>query len=1052
MIQRAALALYSNGHLLLLSILVVVAAGASSFVGLPRMEDPRIRNRNPTIITAFPGASAERVDALVTEPLEKAVREVAAVKILKSESRPGISLIRIEIDDFAPDPAKTFALLRDKVGDIEGVLPREAGKPFFEDQRRAVGYSLIYALRGPAKPSVAPLEHTVAETVLGRLATELADRLRNLRGTEVVRVFGAPTEELAVEPDVEELAALGLRLEDVAARIRAADAKVPAGTIRATRIDLDVETRGELDSIARVAEVPVATDPESGAIVRVGDVAQLRRQAADPPVTLAFSGGERVILVAARITEATSIDQWTGAARRVVDGFRAGPAAGLVVDEVFVQQTYVNERLGGLAANLLMGGGIVVLVVLLLMGGRAAAIVATAIPLCTAVVMFTLGVLGIPIHQMSIFGLIIALGLLIDNAIVMTDEVAKLRRQGRGRLDAVRQAVDHLRVPLLSSTLTTALSFAPILLLPGNVGDFIGSIAVSVVAAVLASFALAMTVTAALAGRYLGEPVADGSASGLRGLWREGLSSSRLQRAYLAFLRVVLRRPLIAAAAVLAVPVLGFVQAGDRGLVFFPAADRNQFQVEVWMAPGTPALATAEARAAVEARLRAHREVEDVHWVVGASFPAVYYNVIERRDRTPHLAHGVVDLASAGDLGPVLRSVERELRDAFPHMQIIARRFGQGPPIDAPVELRLSGSSPRVLRELGEQVQGVLRRNPAVLETRATIEAGRPKVWFQADEDQLRFAGLSPTAASQQLRAGLDGVAAGSVLEGPEEIPVRVQLPDAARRSTASMLARGLVGPDGARVPVSAVGPLRLEPQTAAIARYAGVASNTVEAYLADGVNSPDVSAQALRDLDEAGFELPAGYLLQPGGDAAESGKAVGLLLMYAPVLVTLMLSALVLAFRSFALAGLMGLVAVGAAGSGLLALGIYGGPLGFNPFLGTAGLIGIAFNDAIVVLAALRAAPDARRGEIGAMVREVSGCTRHVLSTTFTTMGGFLPLLLFDKGDFWPPIAVVIGGGVLGSTLLALVLVPAAYRLIGAPLARREAAGTAGFAMGGAS
>lgn len=1039
MIERASYSMMRNGHLLLLTLIVLVAAGASSFAGMPKMEDPRIENRNPTIITALPGASAERVDALVTEPLEDVIREVAEVKILRSESRPGVSLIRIEIDDFAPDPKEVFGRLRDKITDAQPLLPNEARDPLFDDQRRAVGYSLIFALR-------AEDDEPVPLTLLGRLATDLADRLRSVSGTEVVRIFGEPEEEITVLTDPHELAALGLTPQDLADQIAAADAKVPAGIVRGPDQDLDLETAGELDSLARIASIPVDVDREQGAAIRVGDLAEVRRSPAEPPAEIAYTDDHRSILVAARITEATSIGRWTEAARALAVEFRQGPAAGLLLEEVFVQEDYVSERLGGLGLNLLLGAGVVLLVVLLLMGFRSAMIIGSALPLCAAAVLFTLSVLGVPIHQMSIFGMIIALGLVIDNAIVVTDEIAKQRARGVEGLAAVYEAVAHLQVPLLSSTITTVLSFAPILLLPGNVGDFIGSIAVSVISAILASFLIAMVITAALAGRFL-EREAEQT------VWHSGLHTPRLTARFRGWMETLLRRPFLASGLVLAIPLFSFLQAGDRGLVFFPAADRNQFQVEVWLPPGASIHATDRARRQVEELLRGHGEVERVHWVIGASYPAVYYNVIERRDLSPQLAHGIVDLADPQDTGRVLQAVARQLHEELPELQVIARRFGQGPPIDAPVEIRLSGPSPTVLRELGEQVAAALHRHPDVLETRMTIEAGRPKVWIDAPEDELRMLGLMPTEVSAQIRSWLDGAFGGTVLEGPEE--VRVRLPDDQRTSLESLLEKGLVaaqpaqapmterGGDGTSVPdwipVSTLGALRLSSQTAGIARYNGATTNTIEAYLVDGVNPPDVSAAALRSLEDSGFTVPSGYQLALGGDAAESGKAIGLLLTYAPVLVTLMVASLVLAFRSFALAGLMFVVAVGAAGCGLLALGSYGFPLGFNAFLGTAGLIGIAFNDAIVVLAAIRAQPDARSDDVQAIVREVLGCTRHVLSTTFTTMGGFLPLLLFDGGDFWPPLAVVIGGGVFGSTLLALVLVPALYRVIGAPLARRQ-------------
>jgi multidrug efflux pump subunit AcrB len=1028
MIVRPALAIMRNLHLLVMLLFLVLTAGASSLLSLPRTEDPRITMRNPIVLTRLPGASPERVEALVSEKIEQKLKEISGIRSVDSTSRAGISVVSITLEDHVYDSEEVFAEIRDQIGAAVPLLPAEASPPIFDDKRGATAFSMIAALTTTREKQLG---------ILSRLAEDLADRLRAVSGTELVRLYGEPEEELTAVVDDAELAALGLTTADLAAALLAADAESPSGLLRGPDSDLVLEVRGELDSLERVRDVPLRIAAD-GALVRVGDVAQVTRRWREPAEEIGLVDGIRAVYVAARMEPGERADVWAARARRVVRGFEAEVGGPVDLRVVFDQSRYTIERLGSLDSNLMLGGGVVVAVVLFTMGLRAGLVVGAALPLTAALALFGLLASGGSLQQMSIFGMTIALGLLIDNAIVVVDEVSARLREGASRELAVEQAVSHLFSPLLASTLTTVLAFAPIPLLIGNVGDFVAPIGVAVILALVASFALSMTVVPALAGRFVAGPEA--GAEGTR-WWHDGLELPRAATAWRRALAAGLRRPALAIGIAIALPGLGFALSPKLGSQFFPPVDRNMFDVQVWL-PGDASLERTRGLVErVEAVMRGHEEVQRVAWLVGGSFPSVFYNLVMSRDDASHYARGTVETRTAAEVKTLLPVLQDEIDRVVPDAQVVVRQFGQGPPVEAEVELELRGPALPVLQALGEEVRKRLIERPEVLHTQATLERGTPKLWVDVDEDEARLAGLTLRDVAAQLEGRLEGRTGGSVREGFEELPVRVRTRDAERSNRDGLSDTQLLRATTRDwLPLAALGELELRPEIGAVTRCDGVRCNQVRGYLRAGSLPIEVTNAAMASLEASGFSLPPGYSLRVGGDSEEQATAVSNLLAYAPVLGVLMLATVVLSFRSFALAALLLGVAGLSAGVGLLATWAAGFPFSFNSILGTAGLIGVALNDSIVVLAAIRGERRARQGETDAVVEAVLGCGRHVVSTTLTTIGGFLPLLVFVGGDFWPPLAIVLAGGVAGATVLATVFVPAGYLLLTRPSFARRA------------
>lgn len=1007
---------YRNRQLLLLTLLLIVVWGVSAFLTLPRLEDPEIVQRFARITTFLPGATPERVETLVTEKIEDRLFELEEIASLRSTSSTGVSVITVEIKERISDVDPVWAKVRSKVNDAEPELPPDASTPEYADNSTQAS-ALILGLTWTQAdaPNYA---------ILGRLAAALEDRLRAIPGTETVDIFGEPDEEIRVDIAATELSRLGLSAAALAQQIAASDAKVSAGQFRDRSSEFLLEVNSTLSSLEQIRAIPI-TAGSAGQVMQLGDIATVTRAVQDPPPDLALVNGYPAIALAAKVESAERVDQWARQARAVMETFRAELPQGIGLSVVLDQSQYVQQRLNGVISNLILGSLLVMAVSLLILGWKSALLVGLALPLTTLTVFGTMKMLGVPLHQMSVTGIIIALGLLIDNAIIVVDEVQGRLRAGRAAGEAVAETVGHLLVPLLASTLTTVLAFIPIATSPGSVGEFIGTIGLTVILALLSSLALSLTVIVALVGRlHRWNPLPQ------HWQWvQHGLTDETLTRAYRWSLQTVFHRPWLGVSLSLVLPIIGFAVFATLPQQFFPPTNRNQVQVEFEL-PTQASLAATQAQVEQVRNLALqHPEVVDIHWFMGRSAPPFFYNVLDNRRNAQNFAQGIVQLASTDRIRETIQALQRDLDAAFPQAQILVKQLEQGPPFDAPIELRIYGADLAGLRAVGDRLRADLAQVPDVIHTRATLTEALPKLALTVDEAQARRLGLDNRAIATQLNAALDGRTGGSILDGSRDIPVRVRVPEEQQGNLDAIAALEIVTTEG-QLPLTAISTLSLVPDTASISRRNGQRINTVQGFITAGALPSTVLAAFQQHLLDQGFELPPGYRIEYGGEADARGTAVGNLLSTVGVLGILMTATLVLSFNSFGLAALIGSVAVLAVGLAALALKVFGSIFGFTAILGTLGLIGLAINDSIVVLAALREDPEAKLGQPQAMETVVLHATRHVIATTVTTMVGFVPLLL-DPTGFWPPLAIAIAGGLGGATLLALYYIPSMYRLM---------------------
>jgi multidrug efflux pump subunit AcrB len=1010
---------YDRPRTLVLLVLFLIAAGFAALASQPRLEDPSLTTRNASVFTPWPGATPERVEAQVTEPLERAIREVPEVKTVESSSRTGLSNIAITLDAGVSSEAaadSVWTRVRDRISDARTELPPGVGATEL-DNDLFPAFTVITALRwqrdGP--PNLA---------ILSRYAEELQTSLRNVGSTDLVRIFGAAEEEIVVEVATERLAAAGMHVADVAQALDAADPKAAAGALHGRERDTLLDVGGEFDTVGRIASVPLNQGAASS--LQVGDVAQVVRGHETPPDDMAIIGGERAVVVATRMAQTAQVGPWVEHVQTELDAFRDRLPAGVKLDVLFDQSTYAEQRFGGLLTNLGLGVAIVVVVLVSTLGWRAALTVAFALPLTSLGALFVINLMGESLNQMSVTGLIVALGLVVDASIVMVDAVRRKLREGMTARAAVADSVTHFWAPLLASTVTTMLAFMPIALMPGAAGEFVGGIAFSVMAALAVSYLVALTVTASVAGLVPG-PLTDGG-----GWLQNGVRLPAVRRGFEAMLDAVLAHPRKAIAVCFVLPATGLWAAGQLDVAFFPPADRNQINVEVWL-PDDAAIT--ETRAVVDrmaADLKGVAGVEKADWFLGRSAPSNYYNVVMRQEGVPNYAQGqvyTVDAAAASELVPQL---QRMFDRRVPRAQVLVQEVSQGPPFEAPLMLRVYGPNLDTLRDLGEQVRDVMAATGGVTHTRSILSGGSPKVNLNVDENSALAAGLRLSDVAARLQALQDGQRGGSVIEGPRELPVRVRVPDAARADLPNLMAQELAGAPGTGplrgAPLQAVAEAELVPNATPITRRNGRRLVTVFGYIEGDALPQPVLDKVLANLDRADFTIPSGYDLELGGENAERGEATSNLAANVPMIVVLMVAATALTFNSFRLAGVLFVVALQAFGLGLLSVAVVGYNLGFIVIVALMGLVGLAINAAIIIMAAFRDDDHAAAGDRAAM-RDVvvSKTSRHIVSTTVTTFGGFTPLIL-SSGAFWPPFAVAIAGGTLLTTVISFVFVPAVY------------------------
>jgi len=1019
-----------NGRLMSLAIILLIVSGLGALSTMPRMEDPRMENRHASVLTRLPGASAERIEVLITEKIEQKLRKISEIKNITSVSRPGISAVKLELNDEVTDSLPIWSRVRDLINDVAPQFPPNTLAPTLEDDR-SYAFTQLIALSWQGDTSI-----DIAS--LGRYANDLQNRLRIVPGTDIVNIFGQGQEEVLVEIDQDLSSKLNLSSKLLAQKIQQSDAKVSAGQLVNHQNQMQVELIGAFDSVTRIENIPVSQNT-SGTVLRLGDIAKINKSLVWPAQEIAIVNDKPALVVAARMLPNLRIDQWSDNIKSELAVYAKQLPQNIELEVLFDQNIYTEKRLGDLIGNIALGFVLISAVLLVTLGWRSAAIVAASLPLT---VLFTLSVMnfyGIPIHQMSVTGLVVALGIMVDNAIVMTDTIQTKRQEGMGRLDSVSHAIKHLWLPLLGSTITTILAFMPLILMPGAAGEFVGGIAYSVIFSLIGSYVISHTIVAGLAGRFIPKRVANKGSSFEetkgRQWYQVGIHLPKINSSFEKALHWALSYKKTTVIAVFCLPLLGFVLSKQLSEQFFPPSDRDMFQIELFMPSQSSIINTQKISQQVSNYLYQQQGIEKVRWFIGKNAPSFYYNLVPTQDGFQNYGQAMVtatNFQSANQLIPQLQSALDEL---VPQAQILVRKLEQGPPFNAPVELRIFGPNLDTLKVIGDDLRKIMTQTTDIIHTRVSLRPGTPKIWVKADEEAAALLGLSLVDIAQQLQGSLSGQVSGSIIEATESIPVRVRIANEDRANLSDLANINLLSRTSTSsgimnnqpVPLTAIADFSLKPSRGAIPHRNGSRINVVEGYIRSGVLPSDVLTKVKENIAAINYQLPSGYNIEIGGESSQRDDAVGQLLASVGVIFTLLITVVVLSFNSFRLGGIIFFSALQSVGLGLLTVYIFGYPFGFTVIIALLGLMGLAINAAIVIIAELKGDALAVQGDSNAIIKGVQSCTRHITSTTITTVGGFLPLILAG-GGFWPPFAIAIAGGTVLTTLLSFLFVPAAF------------------------
>jgi multidrug efflux pump subunit AcrB len=841
---------------------------------------------------------------------------------------------------------------------------------------------------------------------------------------------------VAVTARPDRLAQYGLTAADLFGALQARGAVADGGEVDAGAAALRVRAAGPFRADDEVAALRVAT--ARGAPVRLGDVAAVDRRYADPTYAARVDGAPAV-LMSVEMQEGRNIVAYGRDLDRALAAVRPLLPPDLRIDRVADQPTQVRHRVLDFGREFAIAVVAVILVTVLLLPLRVAAIAALAIPATVAVTVAALHALGIALHQISFAGLVVALGMVVDDAIVIADNYVELLDEGVARPEAAWRSASDLAGPVLGATLTIVASFLPLgLLLPGTVGEFIRALPFTVAVALLCSFGVAMFLTPLLCLAFIKTGLRPHAAAGEAAPARRRRTPlDVMQAAYERAMAWAMPRPRLTLALAALSVAAGAALLGTRPQRFFPPAERPQFVVDVWMPEGTRFAATDSTVARLAAALRRTPGVAQVGAFVGGSAPRFYYNV-EPEFNVPNFGQLVVNTRDMHATPALQASLHAPLARLAPEATVLVRQLEQGPALKAPIEVRLAGEDPATLRALADRAARVLEAAPGSEYVRTDWREDQPGLALALRRETAARLGLTEADVARQLGLGFDGAPASTFWEGARRVDVRLRFDSASRAGPADVGDAYVTAPaTGARVPLRAVADVRAEWAPSRIVRRNGVRTVSVLAYAQPGVLASTVLAAARPGLEA--IALPAGYRLAYGGEVENQGEVQGPMAVALSVSLLAIFLILVLQFRTVR-HPLVIMVSIPLALFGsALGLVLTRNPFGFTANLGLTALTGVVVRNAIILVDYALARRRAGEGLVEAALDAGRRRLRPIFLTTMAAAVGVVPLIASGSG-LWSPLASVLAVGLVCSMVGTLVVVPILFVLAEARAERRVA------------
>jgi multidrug efflux pump subunit AcrB/outer membrane protein TolC len=992
---------------LILTVAALVSlTGLFAWLTMNRQEDPRMPAYWGQVVVVFPGADAEMVERLVLEPIEDALAEVEEIKTLESTAHAETAVLQIDLEETTRDTKKAWDDVRRALAVARLEFPLGVREPVLNDSLNRDHDAVVVAITGSADP-----------LVLLDGARRVRKALLDIPDVAKIKILGDPGEQVTVEVDDAVARRLGLTADAIAAQLAERTRILPGGSLALGERTVRLRPLSEYETVEEIAASAIRLP--SGATVPLGEVTTVRIGPAEPTGERMRLDGEMAVGLGIVAEEHAHAVRFGERVRERIDAVAPGLSP-LEVRIVTFQPERVSTRLAQLNDSLLMGILIVAGVVVLAMGLRLGLVVASVVPLVTFASLAVFAIGGGVLHQISIAALVLALGMLVDNAIVIAENIQYRLDQGEARRAAAAAAVRELAVPLAAATGTTIAAFLPMFLARSGTADFTRSIPIMVMLTLTISYLFAVFVTPILSEMSL-----------VAGRSRATAFTNRVA-AILADL--ALRKTgvvLVAATALVTASLVGSAFVRQQ---FFPAADRNQFVVDLKLPEGAHLDSTDDASRALERLLLGREEVASVAGFVGRSAPRFYYN-IESVPWSPHFAQLIVNTRTTADVDPTLEWLRQEVRNELPGVEVIAKRLEQGPPVGAPVQVRVFSQDPGDLQTAVTAIASQLREIPGTADVRNNLGAGEPTLRFRIDDAAAARHGLSRADVGRALAGHTRGLSVGELRSSDDPVPIVVRSRAGERLPAEALETLDVGAPDGSSVPLAQVARIDAGWRPAVIHHRNRARVATVSSQIVGEATFSDVFADLEPRLET--LALPAGVRVSFGGDAEGSGEANSAMLRTVPIGILVLLGVLMAEFNSFRRVGLV-LVTVPLAATGVIpGLLVADQPFGFMSLLGVFALVGIVVNNAIVLLEVVE--KERREGAAvdDALDAAIRQRIRPILLTSATTVAGLLPLA-FSQSTLWPPLAWAMISGLLASTALTLVVIPALYRVVFG--SRREA------------
>jgi multidrug efflux pump len=997
--------------LVLFMILVLGAAGAYSYANLGRAEDPSFTIKSMIVNVSWPGATATEMQSQVADKIEKKLQELPWLDRVETYSQPGISFIQVILTDRTP-PAKVKELwyqVRKKVGDIRGDLPTGAIiGPNFNDEYGDV-YSAIYMLSADGL--------SLAELKIR--AEDIRQRLLRVPNVNKVDFIGDQPEKIFVEFSHQKLATLGITPQQVFDSVAKQNTVISGGSVDTTADRVNVRLTGAFTGVDAIKAVPVEAN---GRVFRLSDIATGKRGYQDPPAFLVRQDGKPALGLGISMQDGANIITLGEDLKRAMQAITAELPVGLEVTQIADQPHIVEESISEFVETFVEALGIVLLVSFISLGWRTGIVVALSVPLVLAIVFAVMYAAGIDLHRITLGALIIALGLLVDDAIIAIEMMVVKMEQGFDRARAATFAWASTAFPMLTGTLVTAAGFLPVGFAKSSAGEYAGGIFWVVGLALLASWVVAVMFTPYLGLKLLPDLAKAHARDNPDAIYDTGIYRA-LRRAIEFALRW--RRAVVALTVLVFVGSIagfGFVQQQ-----FFPTSTRTELFLEMRLPEGS-AIGVADAAAKkAEKLLDGDPDIATYTSYVGQGAPRFWLGLNPVLPN-PNFAQIVIVTKDLKARERVKARLDQALADgAVPEARTRVDRFSFGPPVGFPVQFRVVGPDPMKVRAIADEVRTVMATNRKIIDPHLNWGEQVKSIRLEVDQDRARAMGLTPQEVSQNLQTLLSGFTVTQYREGIEHIDVVARAVPEERLDLARLPALTIATRNGVAVPLSQFARLNYEYEEPILWRRNRDTVLTVRGDIVDNVQAPDVTNEVLPKLAAIKDALPYGYRIETGGSIEESVKANTALVAVFPVMAIAMLTLLMVQLQSFSRLALVFVTAplglIGATG----ALLVSNRPFGFVALLGLIALAGMIMRNTVILVDQIERDIAAGHGRYRAIVDATVRRARPVALTAFAAILGMIPLA---QSIFWGPMAITIMGGLFVATILTLLVVPALYAL----------------------